>query len=153
MSIRTPSPLLLKNAWTIDRLPWPWPLAIAALLLGTATAVSAQTAPVEKKPNTEFPADALILAPQELQQRLEGKVHTGKPLDGPGWRLEYRGEYVFVNLSTGPSDKGRWRIEGSQLCTQYERLPSSCAEMRASATRLYLKRPATGEVVALEAAE
>jgi hypothetical protein len=112
--------------------------------------VSAQTAPVEPKMPTEFPPDAMILAPQALQQRLEGKAFTATLVDGTGWRLDYRGEYVFVNVSTGPNDKGKWRVQGSQVCTDYERFPSGCSEMRASATRLYLKRPSTGEVVAMD---
>ena len=142
MSLRMHSPLFLKNSW-----------AVAALLLCTVSAVSAQTPPIEKKIPTEFPVDALILPPQELQQRLQGKVYTAKLADGTGWRVDYRGEYVYVNLSTGPSDKGRWRVEGNLVCTEYDRFPSSCAEMRASATRLYVKRSNTGEVVALEASQ
>ena len=150
MSIRTCSTLRLKVRCTIDRLPWPH--AIAALLLSSVNAVGAQPAPAVLNFPTEFPADATALAPQELQQRLDGKVYTAKLVDGTGWRLDYRGPYVFVNVSTGASDKGRWRVEGSRLCTEYERFPSGCVEMRASGTRVYLKRPSTGEVVALDVA-
>jgi hypothetical protein len=57
---------------------------------------------------------------------------------------------VFVNVSTGASDKGKWRVEGSQMCTEYARFPSGCVEMRASANRVYLKRSSTGEVVAMD---
>ena len=150
MSISLDSPLLLMNRCDISRLSWPH--AIAALLLGTMNAVSAQTAPAVPSFPTEFPADAMTLPPQELQQRLEGKVYTAKLADGTGWRVDYRGKYVFVNLSTGPSDRGRWRVEGSQVCTTYDRFPSSCAEMRASTTRVYVKRSSTGEVVAMDVA-
>jgi len=59
---------------------------------------------------------------------------------------------VFVNVSNGASDKGKWRVEGSLVCNEYERFPSGCAEMRASATRVCLKRPSTGEVVAMDVA-
>ena len=148
MSTRPHSPPLLTNARTSNRLSWLH--AVAALLLASATAVSAQTAPIEQKILTEFPADAVTLAPVELQQRLEGKVHTVRLANGASWRLDYRGEYVFVNLSTGPSDKGRWRVDGSQVCTEYVRFPSSCTEMRASANRLYFKRASTGEVLAMD---
>lgn len=148
MSIHTRSPHHLKTHQTINRLPWPH--TIAALLLGTMNALSAQTAPAAPSFPTEFPADAMVLPPQELQQRLEGKVYTAKLTDGTGWRLDYRGQYVFVNVSNGASDKGEWRVEGSQMCAEYARFPSGCAEMRASAARVYLKRSSTGEVVVLD---
>ena len=150
MSIRTCSTLRLKARCAIA--PLPWPHTIAALLLGSVTAVSAQTAPAVPNFPTEFPADAMALAPQELQQRLDGKVYTAEPANGTGWRAEYRGQYVFVNVSTGASDKGQWRVEGSQICTEYTRFPSGCVEMRASANRVYLKRTSTGEVVAMDLA-
>lgn len=150
MSIRTCSTLRLQVRCTIDLLPWPH--AIAVLLLGSVNAVSAQTAPAVPNFPTEFPADSVALAPQELQPRLDGKVYTAELVNGTGWRLDYRGQYMFVNVSTGASDKGRWRVEGSQVCAKYERFPSGCVEMRASATRLYLKRSSTGDVVALDLA-
>jgi hypothetical protein len=148
MSIRADSPFFLMNRCNISRLPWPH--AIAALLLGTMNALSAQTTPAVPNFPTEFPADAQILPPQELQQRLDGKVYTARLMDGTGWRLDYRGQYLFANVSTGASDKGKWRVEGSQMCTEYARFPSGCVEMRASANRLYLKRSSTGEVVAMD---
>jgi hypothetical protein len=148
MSIRADSPFLLMNRCNISRLPWPH--AIAALLLGTMNVSSAQTAPAVPNFPTEFPADAQILPPQELQQRLDGRVYTARLMDGTGWRLDYRGQYLFVNVSTGASDKGKWRVEGSQMCTEYARFPSGCVEMRASANRVYLKRSSTGEVVAMD---
>ena len=148
MSVHTRSPRHLKTRQTINRFPWPH--AIAALLLGTVSVSSAQTAPAVPNFPTEFPADAQILPPQELQQRLDGKIYTARLMDGTGWRLDYRGQYLFVNVSTGASDKGKWRVEGSQMCTEYARFPSGCVEMRASANRVYLKRSSTGEVVAMD---
>ena len=150
MSIRTCSTLRSKARFASVLLSWPH--AIAALLLGSVAAVSAQTAPATPNFPTEFPADAMTLAPQALQQRLDGKVYTAELANGTGWRAEYRGQYVFVNLNTGPSDKGKWRVEGSQVCTEYGRFPSGCVEMRASATRVYYKRTGTGEVVAMDLA-
>lgn len=148
MSIRIGSTLRMNIRCTINRLPCPQ--TIGALLLTSVTALSAQTTPSVPNFPTEFPVDALALTPQELQQRLDGKVYTAKLADGIGWRVEYRGEYVFVNVSTGPSDKGRWRVDGTRVCATYDRFPSSCSEIRASATRLYLKRSTTGEVVGMD---
>jgi len=76
------------NRCNINRLPWPQ--AVAALLLGTVGAVSAQTAPPVPNFPSEFPADAMTLPPQELKQRLEGKVYTAELVDRTGWRVDYR---------------------------------------------------------------
>jgi len=130
-----------------------WHIAAGVLLLGAATVANAQTSAAESKPPTEFPPEAQPLAGQALEQRLTGKVYTAKVFTGVKWRLQFRGEYLYVNLSSGPNDTGRWRIDGTRMCVEYQnRFPSGCSEMRASPDRLYLKRASDGEVVELQPA-
>lgn len=99
---------------------------------------------------TEFPADTVVLAADALQQRMAGKVYKAKLTDGSTWRLEYKGNgYVFLNTGSGFSDSGKWSIKGDQLCSEWNRTPSSCVETRANDEVVYIKRISTGEVVAL----
>ena len=99
---------------------------------------------------TEFPVDSAPLAPEVLKQRLAGKVFKVKPADGPSWRLEYKASgYVFLDTSSGYRDTGKWRVEGTQLCTDWQRTPSACSETRAKGDVIYVKRNSNGEVVSL----
>lgn len=99
---------------------------------------------------TEFPADTVVLAADALQQRMAGKVYKAKLTDGATWRLEYKANgYVFLNTGTGLSDTGKWSVKGEQLCTDWNRGVSNCAEARANNEAIYIKRSNTGEVVAL----
>lgn len=99
---------------------------------------------------TEFPTDSVTLAPEVLTQRLVGKVFKVKPADGTTWRLEYKDSgYAFLDTSRGYRDTGKWRVEGTQLCADWQRSPSGCSETRAKGDVIYLKRISNGEVVAL----
>lgn len=122
-------------------------MALIALLASTAAAVAlAQNVP-DAAP--AFPADAQPLAAEALKQRLADKVFEVKPTSGGGRsaRIEFRGDYVFADLAAGGRDTGRWRIEASSLCVEWQRRRTDgCAEMRAVGDALYLQR-ANGEVV------
>ena len=99
---------------------------------------------------TEFPVDAIALAPASLTERISGKVFQVKPANGPTWRLEYKASgYAFLNTSSGFSDSGKWRVEGTQLCADWQRTQSSCSEVRLKDETVYVKRSSNGEVVAL----
>lgn len=99
---------------------------------------------------TDFPADAVVLATDTLQQRLTDKVYRAKLADGSTWRLEYKSNgYAFLNTGTGFSDTGKWSVQGSQLCSEWRRASSGCLETRATSDVVYVKRSNTGEVVAL----
>ena len=98
---------------------------------------------------TEFPADALPVSDEALTERMADKVYRARLTDGATWRLEYKKNgYVFLNTGTGFSDSGKWSTKQGQLCTEWQRVASSCLEARANKDAVYIKR-ATGEVVAL----
>lgn len=104
----------------------------------------------QSSPPTIFPADAVVLSDDALQQRVAGKVYRAKLADGATWRLEYKSNgYVFLNTGSGFADNGKWSAKGGQLCTEWSRVPSGCSDTRATADALYIKRSSTGEVVAL----
>lgn len=98
---------------------------------------------------TDFPADAEVAADAALRQRFADRVFRVQPAAGPGWRLEFKaGGYVFLDTDSGTRDTGRWRIEGTRLCVDWQRVNSGCVEMRILEDVLYMKR-GSGEVVAL----
>lgn len=98
-----------------------------------------------------FPSDAQDVTAPALQSRLAGKTYTARTANGVGWEMRYETDgRMQMTLSNGSADKGRWRTEDNRLCIDFEGpFPSGCSEMRADAQRLYLKRGATGEIVAL----
>ena len=100
--------------------------------------------------SSEFPPDAKPLPAAVLHERLAGKVFNVKPAAGSAWRLQFQaGGHYFVNLSSGYSDNGPWRVEESRLCTAPQKARASCNEMRLAGDTLYLKRD-SGEVVRFE---
>jgi hypothetical protein len=110
-------------------------------LLAACTNVTAQTAP------TEFPPEALPLAPAALQEAISGKVFSVKLTDGTSWRLDYKANgYFFINTSRGFADKGTWTVQESKLCGERQRAAPSCSEMRQLGKRLFMQHN-TGEVV------
>lgn len=99
---------------------------------------------------TDFPADATVLPVETLQERLAGKVFRARLTDGATWRLDYKvNGYMFLNTGTGYSDSGKWIVKQGQLCSEWNRTPSSCLEARATNDAVYVKRVPSGEVVAL----
>ena len=121
-------------------------LALWVALSSAASFAQAQTSNLL----TEFPAGAQPVAAQALKDRLSDHVFKARLQDGSGWRLQFKGNYLFLNLSSGASDTGTWRTEDNKLCVEYQRFPSGCSEMRASEKEVFLKRSASGEVVRLE---
>ena len=99
---------------------------------------------------TEFPADAAPPTSDELRAKLAGKVFRVKPADGNTWRLEYKSNgYVFLNTGTGYRDTGKWRVEGSSACIDWQKGSGGCSETRMNGEAIYFKRTSNGEVVAL----
>lgn len=117
---------------------------------GAAGAALAQPTPAAPLP-TDFPADAQALAGPALQERFSGRIYRAQPAAGPGWRLEFKdGGYAFIDLTNGGRDSGRWRVEGTTLCIEWQRFNSGCSEIRVQGETLHLKRTTTGEIVALK---
>lgn len=116
-------------------------LALAALGLACGTAI-AQAPAVP----AEFPPDAATLEPAALQQQLTGKVFRVTTAAGAVWRLQFQdGGYFYINVGSY-ADSGKWRIEGSALCTDPQKGKASCNPMRRTGESLYMKRD-SGEVV------
>ncbi len=121
------------------------PLMTAGLALGAGLTLAQPKFP------TEFPEGAQPLPAAALTERISGKVYTAKLAAGPSWRLDFKGNgYVFVDVSTGPRDSGKWRAEDGRVCFEFRGpFGTSCAPMRATADSLYLKRDSNGEVLLL----
>jgi hypothetical protein len=118
-------------------------LAVCAIAAGCATT----------SPPQDFPAEAKVIKAPALTDRLSGRAYTAHPSNGKVWKMNFGTDGRFnITTGEGQSDKGRWRVEDSRLCVEYEgQFPSGCSEMRAGDKMLYLKRSSTGEVVAFEA--
>ena len=98
---------------------------------------------------TEFPADAVPALADDLRTRISGNVFKVKLADGTTWRLEYKANgYAFVDTSRGFRDTGKWRVEDSKLCADWQKAPSGCSETRIKGEAIYLKRISSGEVIA-----
>ena len=127
------------------------PLLLAAALCGVA-AQAQQVDPATEVARIEFPSDAENLSAAALDERLRGNKFTTSLPNGISWRMDYKASgYVFVDVSNGARDNGKWRTEDGKVCAEYrERFPSGCSEMRGGPEgTLYLKRNSTGEIVKL----
>jgi hypothetical protein len=104
----------------------------------TVAGVAWSQSPLPEEP----PADSQQIAGEALRTRVSGKTFKfaapGTPVTS---RLQYNANgYVFLNVSTGMSDSAAWRIEGSQLCADWRKIPASCSEMRVKGDLLFAKR-------------
>jgi hypothetical protein len=122
---------------------------LAAIFVGAifvSSAAFAQTAPPATFA-TEFPPGAQVLEPATATRLVAERPLTFQATGGPLLRLQYRSDgFAFVN-SPGGNDSGKWRVEGTQLCVEWSRFPSSCNELRLAGDKLYVKRSVGGEVV------
>jgi hypothetical protein len=101
---------------------------------------------------TEFPAGAVALEPEMLRQRLAGKSFNVKPAAGPEYRIQYKGEYAYLNVyhvRRPINCAGPWRVEGSLACMNWKDDQGGCSEFRLASDVLYRKVPGSGEVVAM----
>lgn len=98
---------------------------------------------------TVFPSNAIPVSSEVLRDRLTGKSFIIKATNGPEIRLQYKDTFAF--LSTGPfSDSGKWRVEGSAVCVDWQRFPPSCSEVRLVNDVIYTVRSSNGEVVEMQ---
>ena len=118
--------------------------SIVSALLCSATVLAWAQAPASFP--TEFPEGAVVVEPAALQKRLTGLVTHMKYANGAQVRLEYKDTYAYVNAGNS-SDSGKWRVEGSQVCIDWQRFPAGCFEVRAVGDALYAKRAINGEIV------
>lgn len=122
------------------------PRALLALLCLTAHALPAGA----QASQPSFPPDAQPVAAETLKARLLGKSFVAKTARGGEMRLQYKDDFVYINA--GPTnDSGRWRVEGSQLCIDWNRIPNSgCSEARMAGDIVYITRVSNGEVIRLD---
>lgn len=95
---------------------------------------------------TEFPAGAVALDPQALKTLLLGKVATTQVATGPVLKVTYKDTYAFLNAGNF-TDSGKWRVEGSSVCIDWQKIKPSCTEVRTVGDVIYIKRSSNGEVV------
>lgn len=124
----------------------------AAMLLCLLAAASLPVGAQTPLP-TEFPEGSQPFTAEALRERLTGKVFKVKPADGNEWRLDYQANgYVYLDTSRGGRDSGTWRVDGTQLCTEWKRSNAGgCNEARSKDGALYVKRSVNGEVIVLMA--
>ena len=82
--------------------------------------------------------------------RVAGKAFAFKGADGVSLRIEYKANgYAFINTSRGFSDSGKWHVDGSTLCVDWQKAKGGCSEARLRGDSLYVRRTSNGEIVAL----
>jgi len=115
--------------------------ALLSLLLAPAIASAQIAFP------SGFPSDAVPFTSEALKQRLTGNVFLLKPVSGPEIRLQFRDADVFSNSGRN-SNWGKWRIDGSSVCIDWQQGESYCNEARHVGDTVYWKR-GNGEVAVL----
>lgn len=116
---------------------------ICSILVAPTLAWAQSAAP------TTFPADAVAMTPEALRERLSDKVFVAKPVSDPEIRIQYKGEFAFVNIGSA-SDTGKWRTEGSSVCYEWRRFTANCSQAMLLGDVVYIKRANNGEVIALQ---
>jgi hypothetical protein len=102
---------------------------------------------------TDFPAGAQAIESEALRKRLAGNSFNVKPADGGEFRIQYQDTHAYLNLYTSRgtvNDTGTWRVQGSAVCIEWQRVKSGCSEFRLVGDVLYTKRASNGEVVAMQ---
>ena len=101
--------------------------------------------------NTEFPADAENVEGDALRQRMAGKSFTAVAADGLEMRLQYKDNgFAFLDTSRGFRDTGKWRVEGKNVCTDWNRAPSGCSETRTRGELVHIRRVSNNEILLLK---
>jgi hypothetical protein len=99
----------------------------------------------------EFPAHASTPSARELADKLADKVWRAQFANGSSGRYDFRGQYLYVDLSTGGRDNGPWRTEDGRLCAEFRgRFPSGCSEARFHQGQLIIRRASSGELVTMQ---
>lgn len=120
----------------------------SSFALSTAWGQGAETPPVKF---VEFPSGARTPAAPELAEKLGEKVWKAQFANGSTGRYEFRGQYVYVDLSSGARDNGRWRTEDGRLCVEFRgRFASGCSDVVLHEGRPVFRRATTGELITLQ---
>jgi hypothetical protein len=111
-------------------------IALASVLASVSFAQVSPAAP---------PADALVPDQARLLAAVAGHAfewHSEDSGRSPGVtaRLQYREGGVLINeASNWYFDTGTWRVEGSKLCAEWQKLASGCQEVRIAGDTLWLQ--------------
>lgn len=114
-------------------------------------AAAALCIPVSLAAQPAAPDFAQLPVPKaaELSERLNG-VWTTRLANGVGWRMDFRDNgFLYMDVSNGARDTGKWRTEDGRVCFEFRQFPSSCSPWRIAGERLYVKRD-SGEVLTLQ---
>jgi hypothetical protein len=92
------------------------------------------------------PADAFAPDPPKLRAVVAGNTFEWHTRDSgraaaPNTtaRMEFtEGGLVISNLSSGTFDRGTWKVEGANLCFQWQTFSSGCNEVRIAGDTLWL---------------
>ena len=100
---------------------------------------------------TEFPPGATNNDSKAIHAAFADKVLFTTYANGIKVRYEFKGEFLYLNVSNGASDTVKWRIDDAKLCTESisGRFPNGCSESRLEGETIWVKRFANGEVVKL----
>lgn len=106
-----------------------WCRLISSTTLLIATCHGLHASAQTKLINT-FPVEAQSLSPLTLQERLAGKRFTSRYANGMTATINYGADQALqLEMSTGLSAQGTWRVNGSQICMQFQAVaPSGCSE-------------------------
>ena len=98
---------------------------------------------------TEFPPGATNTDNKALHAAFADKVLFATYANGIKVRYEFKGEFVYVDVSSGARGHGKWRIDDAKLCTEFisGRFSNGCSESRLDGDTIWVKRFANGEVV------
>ena len=102
---------------------------------------------------TDFPAGSQAIESEALKKRLAGKAFKIKPADGAEYLVDYQETraHLSIYMPRGTvTDVGQWRVEGSSVCIDWQRVKSGCSEFRLVGDVLYTKRASNGEVVVMQ---
>ncbi len=102
---------------------------------------------------TPFPPEAKVVTGDALKALVTGKTFRAQPASGPGWKVQYRDNgYVYLDVSNGYRDSGKWRVEGSTLCAEWQRLSNKfpCNEVREMSPGTLMLLRESGELLLMK---
>lgn len=137
---------------TPDNTRWRSKIAHACFALLAACHLSSASWAQSAPSSTAFPADAQVQTPEALKERLAGKRFSSVYANGSKATMYFAADQTLqLDMSTGFSARGAWRVEGPQICLQFPAgMPSGCGDAKVTAAHVYLRRYVNQEVIQLE---
>lgn len=126
-------------------------LSLKGLVLPILLAVCSAHAQQNGQMMTEFPTGATNNDSKAIHAAFADKVLFATYANGMKVRFEFKGDFVYVDVSSGARGHAKWRIDDAKLCTEFisGRFPNGCSESRLEGETIWVKRFANGEVVKL----